>query len=436
MNFSYIINLGKSQVMRHLTLVFTGNVTAAALGFLAILLISRKLTISDFGLFNIAISITLIASCISNLGIDTVMVRFASSYLYEKKKNEATQVLKVTLLIKIIIGSFLCGILFFSANFLSTKVFHLPGLTPLIKLAAFGGLSISLLNYLKSSLSVYQLFKKSVILQLFVDFSKLLIVMILIFSFKMNVFTAVAAFVFSPLLGVTLGFKQILRAFTSEKKPIMNLVRQLLSYSKWVFVSSTCKLTFPYIGLFMIAKLLNSEAAGIYGLALHLTYIFPIIIYSLQSVLLPRVSNFRDTTQFQKYIKDSLKISFYAGLSIIPIIFFSRKLILVFFGVQYLDSVSIFKWLLASNMIFTISSIIHMPLHSMNKPHLIAIVDVIRIAAVALGCYFLIPVFGVLAPAVVIFIINVCILVFYSTYILKRINNGMLIYQDRALIDL
>lgn len=422
--------------MRQLTLVFIGNVTAAALGFLTILLISKKLTISDFGLFNLAISITFIASCMSNLGIDTAMVRFASFYLYEKKNIEATQVLKVALLIKIAIGSFLFGILFVSANFLATNVFYLPSLAPLIKLAAFGGLSYSLLNYLKSSLYVYQVFKESIILQLFVDFSKLSIVMILIFCFKINVFASVATFVFIPFLGVTLGFKQILRAFTSEKKPIKNLVRQLLSYSKWVFVSSMCKQIFPNIGLFMVAKLLNSKAAGIYGLALHLTYIFPIIIYSLQSVLLPKVANFRDTTQFQKYIKDSLKIAFYAGLLIIPLIFFSRKLIFVFFGVHYLDSVSIFKWLLASNMIFTITSIIHMPLHSMNKAHVTAIVDVIGIVVVALGCYFLIPVIGVLAPAVVVFIINVCILGFYSIYILKRINDGTLMYQDRALLDL
>jgi O-antigen/teichoic acid export membrane protein len=72
----------------------------------------------------------------------------------------------------------------------------------------------------------------------------------------------------------------------------------------------------------------------------------------------------------------------------------------------------------------------------MNKAHVTAIVDVIGIVVVALGCYFLIPVIGVLAPAVMVFIINVCILGFYSTYILKRINDGTLMYKDRALLDL
>ena len=73
-----MINLVTSKLARHLTLVFTGNIFAAGLGFFAIVIVSRELTVSDFGLFNLARSTMLIAALIAGLGTDTSMIKFGS----------------------------------------------------------------------------------------------------------------------------------------------------------------------------------------------------------------------------------------------------------------------------------------------------------------------------------------------------------------------
>ena len=116
MNVSYIMNLVTSQLARHITLVFVGNIFAAGLGFLAVLIISRELSVSDFGLFNLAISVMLIASQLSSLGMGNAMVRFASSYLGEEKTSEATQVLRTTFLVRIIVSFILSVIIFNTAE--------------------------------------------------------------------------------------------------------------------------------------------------------------------------------------------------------------------------------------------------------------------------------------------------------------------------------
>ncbi len=424
MKFSKIMTLATSQLARRLTLVFMGNLFAAGLGFLAVLIISRELTVSDFGLFNMAISVILIASHLASLGMDTGMIKFASSYLGVKKTAEATQVLRLTLLVRVITSFILAAIIFNTAELLSTKVFHYPSLTPLLKLAAFGILAISTLNYLKSALYAYQLFKRAVILQLLVDFSKFFTVIILILSLGMDTLAAVATFAFIPLLGVLLGLGQLRRKLFSEREPIQNLFRQLFSYSKWVFAGNACRLILPYIGILMLAKMLNSKTVGIYGLALGLTYIFPILIYSSNSVLLPEISRFREMEQFEKYIKGSLKISFSIGMMIIPFLFFSHKIIPFFFGSRYLDSVPIFNWLLLGYIALMINNPIRMALYSMNKPHLLAMVDVLKLTAMVIGCYLLIPFFGVLAPAILALIVNVSALGFCSIYVFKQIRSG------------
>lgn len=421
--------------MKHITLVFAGNIFAAGLGFLTVLIISRELTVSDFGLFNMAIAAISITAHLSALGMDNTMIKFASSYLAIKRKAEADSVLKAIFLVRIIVSSLFAVTLFNIAELLSVKVFHHPGLTSLFKLAAFGGLAASLFNYLRSILYTHQLFKRSVTLQILVDFGKLFIVVVLIFYLKMNVFTAVATFALIPLLGIVFEFRPLYHRFLFRKKPIKNLLNRLFSYGKWLFISNICRLILPYIGIFMISKMLSSEAAGIYGLALNLTYIFPIIIYSLQSVLLPKVSRFREMAQFEKYIKDSLRIACYMGMTVVPFFFFSHDIILFFFGSRYLDSIPIFNWLLLSYIILTTNTPIKVALYAMNKPYVVAIVDMVSLIAMVSGCYILITFLGILAPALLVLVINVSALAFLSLYTLKNIRRDTITFQDTEIIE-
>ena len=100
MKVSHIKDLVTHRLAKHLTLVFTGNIFAAFLGFLAVLIVSRGLTVYNFGLFNMAISAMLIASRLSGLGMDTAMIRFILSYLVVGKTADATQVQRISIYCK------------------------------------------------------------------------------------------------------------------------------------------------------------------------------------------------------------------------------------------------------------------------------------------------------------------------------------------------
>lgn len=434
MNISYIMNLVSSQLARHITLVFTGNILAAGLGFLAVLIVARNLTVSDFGLFIIVISFMRTTSYLSGLGMETAMIRFASSYLVVEKTEEATQVLRMSLIVKSISGFILAVIIFNTAGLLSTELFHYQRLTPPLKLAAFGMLAASASNYFISVFYTYQLFRMSVILQLLVDFGKFFAVIVLMFSLGIDLFSAVAVFAFAPLLGVLFGFGQLYLKLFSKIKPIKNLFKPLLSYSKWTFTCNVCNLVFSFVGIFMLAKMLGSEAAGIYGLALNLAFILPILAGSLRAVLLPEVSRFREMNQLEKYIRSSLKISVCIGISIVPFLFFSHKIILFFFGLQYLDSIPVFNWLLLGYIVLAINSTIRIALFSINKPHIIAMVDLLSLTVMIFGCYFLIPFIGILAPAVLALILRVSTLVFLYTYVFKKIREGNISFQEEEII--
>ena len=407
---------------KHLTLVLSGNIFAAGLGFLSILLISKILTVNEFGIFNIVLSVMLISSYVSCLGMDTYMITYSSSYLSKGKHAEAAQVIWVTLVLRVMISILCLLFIFYTADFFSLQFFDNRQLAPLLKLSAGGVFFISVFQCIKSIFYTYKLYKKYVHLQLLIDTVKLTSIGLLILFLKLNLFTAVIVFAFVPALGILFGFIQIRHKLFSKRRPIANFLKDMLFYSKWIFISNICKKIIPSIGIFMLAKMLNSEAAGIYGLALNLAYIFPIIIGSLKSVLLPEVSRFKEIDQFKKYLKKSLEISFYFVLLTVPFLFFSDKIILFFFGPKYRGSISVFNLLLLSYLCQAISSIIVSALYSANMPHVAAFIDLVRLPLMIVGCFFLIPFLGVLSPAILALVVNSMVLIFFIAYMFKWIQ--------------
>lgn len=434
MNLFQVFNFTSGRIFKTLTLVFSGNIVAALLGFFAILIISRELSVSDFGRFNIAVSIMLMGSNIAALGIGVSMTKYVSLYLSIGKKAEADGTLKTTFILSIVISFIFALLLYSFADFLSIKIFHSTSLTVVFQISAFGVFGASLFNFLKGALYTYGFFKKAVIFQLIVDICKLGTVVSLFYFFTMNVFWAVAIFSISPFIGILLSIKQLLQKLFSKTKIIPHLISRIYFFSRWLFVSNVCNLIFRNIAIIMIANLLDSKSAGIYGLAHTLTYIFPIIIYSLSSVLLPEVSRFNNLTQVDQYIKKSFKIWACFGLSIIPFLFFSGKIILFFFGPRYLESVQVFNWLIIAYIFRTIESTISITLYSMNKPHVLALLDLTALIGMVVGCYLLIPAFGVVWPAILAFILNVSVIGFLTVYIFKQIKKGDIVFLDEEIV--
>lgn len=432
-----VAKLINSTLIRQCASVFTGNLFAAGLGFLAVLIVSRKLTVSDFGLFTIALSVIRLVSSLSSLGMDTGMIKHASSFLIDKKTIEAKQVFKTTFIFRLTLSFIIAGIVFASAGLLSTKVFHCSGLAYTLKFAAFGGFTVSLVNYIRSVYHAYQSFKTSICFQVLADFGKFISIIVLSFFLCMNVNTAVAIFAFVPVLSVILGFWKLRnKVFSTKKILTKNICQQLFSYNKWLAMSSVCGLILPHVSIFMLATMLDSEASGLYGLALNLTYIFPILIGSLNAVLLPKVSRYREIAQIERYIKNSLKTSIGISLIILPFLFFSSKIILFFFGSRYRNSVPIFNWLLLSGIIGAITTPLRAVLYSMNKPRIITITDTGALITVLLGCYFLIPFIGITTPAILLLLVNVSVLCFSSFYIFNQIRRESFILSKVKNLDI
>ena len=71
----------KSKTLKDLLKVFSGNVVSQAIAFLIIIIISRDLGPSEYGIFSLLIAIFTIGTQIADFGGSTSYVKYASENL-------------------------------------------------------------------------------------------------------------------------------------------------------------------------------------------------------------------------------------------------------------------------------------------------------------------------------------------------------------------
>ncbi|MBF0274663.1 MAG: polysaccharide biosynthesis C-terminal domain-containing protein, partial [Nitrospinae bacterium] len=160
------------------------------------------------------------------------------------------------------------------------------------------------------------------------------------------------------------------------------------------------------------------------------TYLFPIILSAFFGVLLPKVARFTELSQFRQYIKSSLKVSFVFILLFFPILFFAEEFILFLFSEKYQNTTHIFQLLAISKLTYAVSMVLHISLVSMNKPHIIAITDFIKLMVFIGGCYLTIPLYGEIAPAIVTCGLEFFAVVFLLIYVFSHLKKEKEVFHD------
>jgi O-antigen/teichoic acid export membrane protein len=412
MYFSYVIGLVRSRLAKHLTLLFLGNMLAAGIGFVTMLIIARSLTVAEYGLFNVAVSALTLAAQLSSLGTHTATTTFASRHAGEGDHKAAGEVFRVSLYVVTVSGALIAAVFFLSSGFIAESVFGDGRLSLMLKFSAVGALIGTIAYYLRTVFNALARYRESVGQQVVIDVVKLAAVAFFVWLVGSNAAFAVAAFAFAPAAGVVYGFKKLSKNIFIGPRASGRTLKRLVDYSKWTFASNVLILLSPHVGIFMLTRMMGSEAAGVYGLALNLTYVFPILVYSLHSVLMPEVSRFNSTEQFDKYLRSTLKIAAVVGGVVVPVMLVSGAVIPWVFGPQYAESVRVFNWLLVAFALSSVSTAIRVIMYAVERPYVLTAVDAARLTLVIAGCYIFIPYAGVVAPAVLAAVTNVIAIAF------------------------
>lgn len=410
----------KSKTLQDLLKVLSGNIVAQGVGFLTIIIISRDLGPEQYGIFSLLLAIFTVAVQISDFGVSTSYVKYVSENLSKAKGIFVTVILsKVALSLIIIVA------LYFLSGVISDFFFESRKYQKLIELIAVAILFQSFFGVIIGHFQAIQNFKVFAYLNIIHNLLKLLSVIIISFSFSqekhLEYFMLSYAFVVIFLI-FSISIKNY-KLFRYIKQFDFNYFIQIYKLGFWVFLSSLLVVFMMRLDLFMLQKLMDSKAVGLFSVVLTVNSIYILILSSLTATLLPKVGEYLKSNSVQAYLDRLFSFKKYIVLFTLFIILVSPIFIKLVFGSEYEDSILPFQILAISYYFSFYASPISLVLINKNKAHLLSLMNLFQIIILFLTNLVLIPLVGLLGAAISLSLMRLFGFLYVYIYVKRKFNN-------------
>lgn len=367
----------------------TGTVFNAFIGLVFFAILSRSLGPEKFGIFAAVQALLIVLSDIFDLGTNNGILRFLPQIGSDQKTQG--NVLKTALGIKLIIG-----LTIFFAGFILSKILSLiifkSAEASSITLLAFLILPTLLLGFSVSCLQARHQFVKAAVLNIAANIFRLIFLIFLILSSSLTVFSALAIFALTPVIGFLIS-----PLFFSFAPIILGRIewkffKEFLSFNKWITVAfSTAAIQARIDNLFLI-RLSNSFETGLYAASSRLLSIYPQISGALSTAYAPSFSEAEKKNKGREIFKKTiLQTTILAAIGLVPIIFASPIISLIY-GKEYLPALRIFQ-ILYLGMFFIILSVPSLTaiIYFLAKPKFYFLLTLFQLLVTIGGNILLIP---------------------------------------------
>ena len=352
-NSSY--HLASNLVVKISSLIFT-------------VIMARLLLPELFGLYSLALSTILVFAAFTELGLGETLVRFVSKELSKKNILKAKSYASHLIKIKIIATGFVLIVLIATARLISENYYQKPIFFALIAgcfYIVFSGINVIFQSILQANNDFKPMFYRDIVVQIAkITLVPLLVLLALRFSMtnEETLFIIISGLAFTYLISSVLLFlSPTCRNFLEDigKKKISHANKK--EVNRFALISSATLLSgifFGYIDIVMLGYFVSSEFIGYYQAAFSfVSAIIPIISFSAS--LLPVFSGADKKSLDQLFSRAVFISSLISFAAFLVLAIFSKEIILIVFGSEYLDAVNvlrIFSVMIISIPIITIYS--------------------------------------------------------------------------------
>lgn len=392
----------KLDILQNLTKVSLGKVGNSAFAFIVSILIARKLGVSDFGLFTLSLSVSIITlELVCSEGIDNGLVRFGALYL-KNDPDRAALIFKVALKFKLIAICILFLLLLIFSKPLLLLLTDKQEFKNVILFGFIAGCCASLWRYILAILQSYERFATYALINIIPNLFKMLIIIVLIIADSLTFIIALALNVFGLFLGIIVGFVFMPKNIFPAKGDQKNVGWQLFHFAKWIVITNLIFALYSRLDIIMLTCFKGAFWMGIYSAALNFISALELIYISILTSFLPHVSKFTQRTEFISHIKKSLLISLVLATLISPLYIFAKPLILIAYSETFSDSILIFRILLIGSLSVLICNPLLVILYAKNKPQVLTFIFFILFSFNFCFNLIFIPKFGVIGAASVV----------------------------------
>ncbi len=388
------------QSIKKLSLIAGSNLINSILGFSSGIIIARELGAEAFGALATFIATMGICLQFAGQGIDWATVRYAAKYL-EKDPSKSALYFQVMLFIKIILCLTVIFIGYIVAGTIAVNLLHKPGYIPLIRFAAFAAVGSSFCFFVLSYYQTTSQFLRYGIINILGNGSKFILVIMLVGLEMLSVKSALFAYSIVGFAGAILGFYWIPKGFFRVKGERREVVSQIINFSKWLLLATFLDVIYRRLDIFMIGYFENLQNVGIYSAAANIISALELLLFSVFTLLMPKVSKITTDNEYKEFISSSFKLLWIIAIPVAALYWLAEPFIVFFYSNEFIDAGKIFRILLAGFMVSLFLQPLSLLYFAKDRPDLFVYTGLILVVAVLLGDIIWIPRFGIAGAAYV-----------------------------------
>lgn len=332
-----------TKFMRNTGWLLFEQIFRMGLSLIVTSLMARYLGTQDFGLINYSIAFTMIFTTVSNLGIDSIIVNEII-----KNREETGKIIGTTICLRLFSSLISIFLILIIVKYLNPDNNSLQIITLIQSISLLFVVFDSIDYWFQSNLqSKFAVISKSVAFTI-VSFWRL----VLIFFEKSIQYFAVATVIEAIVISLFIVVYYF-RSYGPKFQFSLQTAKQLLSQGYYFFIAGLLIMVYTQIDKIMLGQMKDGTTVGIYAAALTISSLWMFIpnalIESARPVIMTSKSQ-NESSYLMKYKQLFCSIIWIGIGASIVISLFSKLIILLIYGDQFVESISVLVILIWSRI--------------------------------------------------------------------------------------
>lgn len=413
-------HLGNKTGLSSVLFLSAGNITGMLISALALILYSRYLGPTEFGVFSVAFAFMQIVIRLADFGTNVAAERsIARAY---DDNLRATGLISTTLWLKAISYLAILAVLWLLSPWITHSLLHIESLG-LIRSAII--LSVGTIIFEYSTLVFQATHRFDLVARITIaqGIGKLVFSLILMWQGALTGVLGLTIYGLMPGLAALLGFIQ--NPLASLALPVNWRIhlKEILSVIKWTAISALALTVTDHLDILMVQSLMSSYDAGIWSGAVRIATFANLIGWSIGSVLNIRVARYKENHHLAKYLQKAWKIALTIFVIVLLTIPLAKLAIIYTIGSSYLVSLGSLQILLLSIAVAGATVPYIALFYVYDYPQYYALSGLIQIFLLIAGDFYAIPLFGLDGSAWVRVATRIILLIFTLYYARKSYLN-------------
>lgn len=409
-----IKKIWSSEGIRSTGLVAIGNIISSGLGAIAMIMVFRLLSPTDFGIFSAIFAAMMVVVKIADFGTNIALQRILaqpSSHLSSSKKSSDWGLI---LIFKLLVGVLSILVAIFASDYLA-PILHLNPIY--LRLGLISVMGMIIYDHALITAQATHHFTLSVLANAAQSVIKILGIIALGYYTRVSAATLIILYGLAPFLGGLLV--PLMLKLPLGKIDLADSRSRIIAITKWTSIAIISAAIADNLDVLMIQSMLDSSSTGLYSSAARIAGFVSLVGYAIGTVLNVRVAKYKTREHLERYLKKANLLaiaSFSAMLLAIPL---ARLLIVLTAGLDYLAATQALQLLLVSTGLVLATSPYVALFYTLDRPQYFAISGVMIAVLLILGNWLLLPAYGIIGAGYAKLFTRLVVFVFTYLYAKK-----------------